>query len=264
MPDIAEGVAGAGVPDVRLGPGSMLWRHLGDRRFLATLPRAVGLQMLHPSIAAAQVEHVRVRLWDHKRRTVQRLIALAYIGRDPSWRIRVGHEHVKGIDEDGHRYHALNPDLFFFQHATYVETLFTMINTFIAPMTAAEHEQLYAETCLWYRRYGISDRMVPATWTEFTEYFDEACRTQLRPGTAFETVRGQVLRPDAWSQRFVPTRVVRALHHDHALELMGVRRRTGDHAALATYRAAVRASLVVRHRFPADLRSRLDVGSPVD
>ncbi|MEV5394041.1 hypothetical protein [Nocardia farcinica] len=40
---------------------SLLGRYLGDRRFVLTLPRAVGLQILHPSVAAAIVEHAPPR-----------------------------------------------------------------------------------------------------------------------------------------------------------------------------------------------------------
>lgn len=143
-----------------LAPDSLVWRFLGDRRYELVLPRAVSLQMLHPAVGAATVEHSQTprRLWLHKSTTVPQLVNMAYSPRDLSTVIRAGHRHVKGVDDAGERYHALNPELFFFVHATYVDSLATMVNRLIRPLSADEHEQLYQECRVWYSRYGISPR----------------------------------------------------------------------------------------------------------
>ncbi|MFF0815902.1 oxygenase MpaB family protein [Rhodococcus sp. NPDC003318] len=220
--------------DDGLGPDTLLWKFLGDRRFLLTLPRAVSLQMLHPVIARGIREHSRTprHVWMHARHTVPQLVAMAYADRDLSTVIRYGHENVKGRDDHGNRYHALNPEVFFFQHATYVDTLMTMVDTFIRPLSAAEREQLYQECSIWYHRYGISARAMPASWSEFEEYFAGAC-AELRVGPDAEYYREQVLRPDAWVVRRVPTPVVRQLLHPRARELYGVP--GSGTAALAAY-----------------------------
>lgn len=237
--------------DDGLGPGTLLWEFLGDRRFLLTLPRAVSLQMLHPTIARGIREHSRTprHVWMHARHTVPQLVAMAYTDRDLSSVIRYGHETVKGRDDHGNRYHALSPEVFFFQHATYVDTLMTMVDTFIRPLDAEEREQLYQECSTWYRRYGISARAMPATWGEFEDYFAAAC-ADLRVGPDAEYYREQVLRPDAWVVRWTPTPVVRRLLHPRARELYGVPD-TGSAAALhgyVTWRAAV-AARGSRHRY---------------
>ncbi|MCX5044457.1 DUF2236 domain-containing protein [Aldersonia sp. NBC_00410] len=230
-----------------LGPNSLLWRYLGDRRFVLTLPRAVTLQMLHPAIAAATAEYslTPTRLWLHKKRTVPQLVGMAYSQKETKHFMRYAHEHMKGRDDRGNRYHALNPELFFFQHATYVDTLVTMITTFIRPLASDELEQLYQETCTWYRKYGISDRMVPATWGEFDGYFDDACRSQLRVSEHFEQYRSQVLSPNDWSVRSIPRPVVRALQHDRARELLGITVSRADRNALWAYAYSRRAGAVV-------------------
>lgn len=220
-----------------LGPNSLLWRYLGDRRFVLALPRAVALQTLHPAIAAATFAFSRTprRIWLHKKHTVPILVGIAYSDRDMTAFIRNGHEHMKGLDALGNRYHALSPEIFFFQHATYVDTLVTMITTFIRPLTPDELEQLYQETCIWYRRYGISDRMMPPTWSAFEDYFDAACRSELRVTPDFERYRAQILDPNDWWVRSVPRPVVRALQHEHARELIGIDVSPSDRAALTAY-----------------------------
>ncbi|MEV0686309.1 oxygenase MpaB family protein [Nocardia sp. NPDC050378] len=230
---------------------SLLRRYLGDRRFALALPRAVSLQVLHPAIAAALTDHVHYRLWSHKQRSITRMIHLAYTGTNARFVIRAAHEHVKGRDSLGHRYHALNPEVFHFQHATYVETLFTAVNTFIRPMSADEHEQLYAECCAWYRRYELSTRPMPTTWAEFVTYFEQACATTLRVTAATETLAPQALRPDAWVPRFTPTAVIPALLHDRAAQLLDVTVTRRDRRALRTYATTLRGA---GHLTPRSIR----------
>jgi len=224
------------VPDTTIDPDGLLRRHLDDRRFLLTLPRAVALQMLHPAIAAG-MEHSRTprRLWLHKRRTVPTVIRAAYDERHIPSIVRFGHEEVKGTDDLGRRYHALDPAVFFFQHATYVDTLVTMIDTFVRPLTAADTEALYRDCCAWYRRYGISDRVVPPDWEAFTHYFEQACATELKCTPSGDRYREQVLRPRDWVQRRVPAAVVRALLHPAARSLWEVEVTPSDRRALGAY-----------------------------
>ncbi|WP_431965203.1 oxygenase MpaB family protein [Nocardia sp. bgisy134] len=243
-----------------LDTSNVLRRHLGDRRFALTLPRAVALQVLHPAIAAALRDHAPNRLWEHKRRTVGGMINIAYSDRDLRSVIRFGHEHVKGADALGRRYHALHPELFFFQHATYVDTLITSIDTFSGGLTPARREQLYAECHAWYGRYGISDRHAPATWTEFTRYFADACAALPPPGADTLALRDQVLRPDAWTPRRLPGFAVRALLHERARELLDAPLRPGDAAAFAVYARAVRIGSALR---PPRLRYARQARNPL-
>lgn len=202
----------------------LLRKYLQDRRFLFMLPRAVGLQMLHPTIARAISEHAlhRERIWLHEQRTVTRAIEIASAERDMAPAIRFAHDHVTGRTAAGAKYHALQPDVFHFQHATYVETLFCMVETFIGPLDDTRRETLYRGCCDWYRRYGMSTRPLPETWSEFTEYFDDYCRAQSRPGPHFEEFRDEIFDPSNWWPRVVPRPAIRAMQHPYARELAGI------------------------------------------
>ncbi|WP_139335039.1 oxygenase MpaB family protein [Mycobacterium sp. GA-1841] len=223
--------------EVDLGPDTLLWRHLDDRRYIFVLPRAVCLQLLHPTIATGISEHalMRERIWLHKKRTVNQAIRIAYTDTDMRPHIRFAHEHVKGHDPAGNKYHALNPDVFHFQHATYVESLVMMVNTFIRKLDDDEHEQLYQECCSWYRRYGISTRPMPASWPEFCEYFEDECHTQLSAGEHFEPFRRQMFAPTDWWVRAVPAPVIRAMQHPRAVELTGISVSAGDRRSLRRF-----------------------------
>lgn len=228
--------------------GELLRRHLGDRRFLLMLPRAVGLQVLHPAIAPALVEHSPTRLWEHKKRAVLQMIYLACASHDTAAAIRFAHEHIKGHDDRGHRYHALHPGTFLFQHATYVDTLMTAAEVFGPPLTSETRAQLYDQCCRWYRSYGISDRGLPETWPEFVAYFADACATNLRMTPAATELATQVLRPDAWIVRRLPAGAVRAMQHERAAELYDLTPRSGDAAALRVVALATRAGFTAAPR----------------
>ncbi|WP_228649578.1 oxygenase MpaB family protein, partial [Microtetraspora sp. AC03309] len=82
--------------------------------------------------------------------------------------VRDFHHHVKGDmpGPDGEpvgRYHALDPDTYFWAHATFVEQVLYFADTFVKRLSDAEKEQIYLESKTWYRRYGVSDRPMPAT-----------------------------------------------------------------------------------------------------
>ena len=88
--------------------------------------------------------------------------------------VRDFHHHVKGDlpGTDGKRYHALDPDTYFWAHATFVEQVLYFADTFVKRLTESEKEQIYLESKTWYRRYGVSDRPMPATYAEFEKYWD--------------------------------------------------------------------------------------------
>ena len=70
------------------------------------------------------------------------------------------------------RYHALDPETYFWAHATFVEQVLYFADTFVKRLTDAEKERIYAESKTWYRRYGVSDRVMPAGYADFVKYWD--------------------------------------------------------------------------------------------
>ena len=87
-------------------------------------------------------------------------------------RVRDFHVDIKGDMPDGSRYHALDPETYFWAHATFVEQVLYFADTFVKRLTDAEKEQIYRESKTWYRRYGVSDRVMPADYAEFEQYWD--------------------------------------------------------------------------------------------
>ena len=110
------------------------------------------------------------------RRTIPPIFNTVYGSEDENagTQVRDFHHHVKGDlpGTDGKRYHALDPDTYFWAHATFVEQVLYFADTFVKRLTESEKEQIYLESKTWYRRYGVSDRPMPATYAEFEQYWD--------------------------------------------------------------------------------------------
>jgi uncharacterized protein (DUF2236 family) len=162
----------------------MHWRYGGEVRGYLLLVKAGLLQLMHPGLGAGVEQHSDffTEPWERVLRSVPRIQGTTFDwpnGDRTARQIRDFHTHIKGIDGNGRRYHALDPEVYFWAHATIFDALFQMIDQFDHPMSDAEKDQLYAEGCEIYRAYGVSDRVVPPDWPSFERYFDRMCREEL-------------------------------------------------------------------------------------
>ncbi len=238
-------VDAAGAPHQRHLQMPLVYRYLGDKRFAYTLPRALSLQILQPGNAASLVQHVHGGLWAHKSRAVGEMVYIAYTNRDLRSVMRTAHAHVKGTDANGDRYHSLNPELFYFQHATYVDALFTSIELFHGGLSRVDKEELYQQCRLWYAKYDISDRAQPKDYGGFVDYFEDYCATALSPSADAAVLRAETLHPRTWYPRIVPQAAIRAMLHPRAAELLEVEATAADRIALRAFvtRTNVRLTL---------------------
>jgi uncharacterized protein (DUF2236 family) len=161
-----------------------LTRIAGDSRSLLPGPSAGILQLLHPAIGAAVWEHsdfVRDPFGRVYRSVPQIWATLLAPDRDQRAKgIRDLHKGIKGVDDAGRRYHALDPDVFWWAHATFTWEMFRAVQLFFPwDLDEAGKDDLYAETVEWYEAYGVSTRPVPATYAAFVQRFDEICATEL-------------------------------------------------------------------------------------
>jgi uncharacterized protein (DUF2236 family) len=169
-----------------LGPGSLLWSIAGDPRGLLTGSAAGIMQLMLPGLGAGVTDHSNFfdDPFDRIFRSIPYIWGSIFSeGGEADERgrqIRDFHPEIKGTDDKGRRYHALDPEVFWWAHATFTWEFFRAQQLYFARrLTRAEQEQLYAETVTWYRRYGISDRVVPLTLDDFWVRFGQICAHEL-------------------------------------------------------------------------------------
>jgi uncharacterized protein (DUF2236 family) len=158
-----------------LGPGSLTWRYLGDSRGALLAARAGILQVMHPAIGAGVREHSDffANPWNRIIRSAGPILGVVF---DEDWQatvraVRDFHRPIKGTLSDGSRYAALDPETYFWAHATFFEAQIATQELFGAPLSDAAKAQLYAESITWYERYELSMRPVPGDYAAFQEYW---------------------------------------------------------------------------------------------
>lgn len=199
-----------------LDASSLTWIYAGDYRMLLLSVRAGLLQLMHPAIGAAVIQHSRFieAPWERLGRSLAPVMTAIYGGARAAGAaggIRHSHKRIAGVDERGRTYHGLEPHAFFWAHATIFENVLQTAHLFGKPLTLEEKERFYEESKQWYRLYGVSARAMPPTWRAFCDYFDRICRDVLEPTPAalhlLDRLHGRVPTVLPW----LPAVITRAL-----------------------------------------------------
>jgi uncharacterized protein (DUF2236 family) len=184
-----------------LGPESLVWQLGGDWTVLLGGGRALLLQVSHPVVAAGvqQYSDFRTNPWKRLTGTLDLYLSVVFGGeqraRSAGADLRALHRDIKGVDAEGRRYHALDPEAFAWVHATLVDTAVQTIERFRRPMSPAEHERYYAEMGHVGALYGLRPGDLPADWSSFQRYLEEKVRTRLRDSATVRDVLASVMRP---------------------------------------------------------------------
>jgi uncharacterized protein (DUF2236 family) len=168
-----------------LGPDSLTWRYLGDARNVLLAQRSGLLQAMHPAIGAAIHQHSNVSEDPLGRlaRSAGPILGVVFdqdFSGTARW-VRDQHPPIRGVDELGRRYFALDPDTYFWAHATFVEAQIATQELFGEPLSLADRRQLYAESISWYARYGLTMRPVPPDYEAFCRYWQHMVTDVLEP-----------------------------------------------------------------------------------
>lgn len=241
-----------------LGPDSLTWKYLGDRRLLFFTHRTGTLQNMHPAVAAVLLEHSDFfeDPYDRFARSIPRILGVVYDGPDArtGHRVRDFHKGLKATDHAGRRWHALDPKVYYWTHVTFVEMIVAMTDAFGRPLTLAEKDRLIAESVEWWAAYGMTEKAVVAhDWRTFDAYWRYMLEEELERNavTDFAFADGRHypapagLPPNLWkllaspvdrSSRWFST----ALMPERAREILGLEWRRADQAAFDAFRVSVR------------------------
>lgn len=160
-----------------LGPDSLTWRLFGNRlTTVLFIGRSGTLQNMHPAVGAALQDHSNFfdNPLDRLIRSLPPIMGVVYDPpeEDTGGTVREFHRDIKGIDSKGNRYHALNPDVYWWTHATFIEVMIEFNERCGVPLTLAEKDQLIKEGVTWWRRYGLSDRPAVDNYADFEAYWN--------------------------------------------------------------------------------------------
>jgi len=151
------------------------------------------MQNMHPQLGAAVQQH-SIFFMERMPRLYRSVYPIGGVVFDGDRAPRTGaqvrdyHIGIKGVDDQGRRYNALNPDVFYWAHATFFKSTLLAAEWLGGGLMEAQKRQLFDEHIAWYRMYGMSMRPVPKSWEEFQEYWDHMCHNVLENNWAAREV----------------------------------------------------------------------------
>ncbi|WP_198539892.1 oxygenase MpaB family protein [Mycobacteroides franklinii] len=159
-----------------IGPGSLTWRVFGQRAVWLLAPYTGTLQNMHPAVGQSlqQVSNFLDDPMDRFLRSIPPIMGVVYDDEDAQTGrlVRDFHRDVKGELLDGSRYHALDPDTFWWTHATFIDVVISLEEFFGTPLTEAQKDQVIREGVTWWQRYGLSMRPVIDNYADFRAYWE--------------------------------------------------------------------------------------------
>ncbi|MEW2357270.1 oxygenase MpaB family protein [Spirillospora sp. NPDC029432] len=172
--------------EAKLGPGSLTWRYFGDTRMALVGPRAAVLQNMLPALGQGVLDHSVFfdETFARVKRSAGPILDTVYGGAkapETGRKVRDYHREIKGEMPDGTRYHALDPETYYWAHATFLDNMLYGIETFIRPLSEIEKRRVYEESKTWFRMYGVSDRAMPEDWEAFQAYWKRMMEEVVEP-----------------------------------------------------------------------------------
>ncbi|HEX5853212.1 MAG TPA: oxygenase MpaB family protein [Solirubrobacteraceae bacterium] len=245
-----------------VGPGSLIWTYLGDWRLFLFIGRTGAIQNMHPGVSAVlEAKSVVFKNpWARVMGSIPTILGTVYDAPEQQTPKRVSgfHDGLSAIDSQARHWHTLDPEVFYWTHATFVELIVAINEFFGTPQTATEKDQLIAESVLWWQPYGLSERPVLRDWASFHAYWIRNLNEVLeRTPTAEFTLRSPRAKVPApphvprllWLIIRYPVMVAYlrlsiALMPPEVRRVLGVRSSTAEQHLLRTF------GWVVRHGWP--------------
>ena len=184
-----------------LGPDSLLWKWGSDQRIQLLRGYTGVMQNMHPAIGQSLLDHSKFfdEPFARLERSTPQIIMSIYDDGDLGKQIRDYHTTIKGTLRNGERYHSMNPETFWWAHATFVYRVIYAQELFGTPFTHEEKDQIVREGATWWDHYGMSERPVIDNYDDLVAYMDEMADTVLERNEtvdfALRTARDEMITP---------------------------------------------------------------------
>jgi uncharacterized protein (DUF2236 family) len=182
-------VVGSGSQQWKAGhftPDDVVWRVQREAVLMLAGGRAFLMQAAHPLALAGFAEHSTYdtdpfdRLWRTMRTVWTAAFGSPEDAERAARRVKAMHGRVTGVlAQDagpfpaGTPYAAEDPQLLMWVHATLYDSSLLAYETFVRPLTDAEHDEFYDQMNALARHWGTPDEVLPPDRHAFREYMDE-------------------------------------------------------------------------------------------
>lgn len=178
-----------------LGPEHLFWNLGGDKRFAFMFGSAFVLQVMHPEIGAAVGKEsvFRTDPWGRSYRSLRSVQKWIFGGPhavEEGKRLRKLHRTIRGIDDRGQTYDALDADAWAWVPLTAFHSLLVGHPVLYGrELEDDEQARLYEESLQICRILGVREDKLPRTVADYHLYFDEmVTKTLTDHPVAFELI----------------------------------------------------------------------------
>lgn len=187
--------------DVRglYGPDSEAWKLNREAMLLLGAgPRALLLQLAHPQVAAGVADHSDFRAdpWRRLQGTLRSYLTIVY-GTGTAARAEI--RRLNGLHRTitGPGYHARDPELSLWVHATLVDSTIVVADRWLEPLSRDRRRRYYEETLPIGRAFGIPPSLLPSDLETFERYVDVAISPNgpIHPNAVARELADAVLHP---------------------------------------------------------------------
>lgn len=192
-----------------LGPDSLTWRLHEEQWLITAGARAFLMQAAHPKVAQGALDHSGFAQDPFGRvyRTIQSMAVLIFgtthEANAMARHINRLHQTVQGILPEsigrypaGTTYNAMEPLALLWVQIVFVDSLLTAYQTFVGPLSEAEREQYWQESCRYARLLGLTDATLPASYAAVQQYIRAALASgEIAIGPAAHFIAQKVLYP---------------------------------------------------------------------
>ncbi len=195
-----------------VGPRSLIGRYFDNRTAFTGLPGGE-LQLMWPGLGAGVAEHSDFfdDPWDRIERSLPWIYGVVFDGKragETGKTVRSFHTGIHGTDHKGRGYNALDPDTFWWAHATFFDMTVRNADVFSHnTLSPADRAKMYDESLTWYERYGMPMGNVPTDYWSFYDKFNDICDNVLEMTPAAEQAVEKALTHDGERLPMIPKEI---------------------------------------------------------
>ncbi|MGB3620762.1 MAG: oxygenase MpaB family protein [Ketobacter sp.] len=203
-----------------LGPDSHTWRNFGSYLFHLMLPQAFILQSAHPVIdmAVGKEKKYKHDPWGRAKDSTRLLWPVIYARPDKATemgiRLRELHRSIKGVANNGKKFHALDPEAYSWVHITGFDATLRMYEYFGRTVADQERAELFREWQRFGRMLGIHEKHIPRTEAEYWQHFNYIIEERLEWGEVLDDLmdpRFYAAYPKPEEMKYVPDALFKVL-----------------------------------------------------
>ena len=193
-----------------MGPGSLTWRLHSEQWLILGGACAFLMQAAHPKVAQGALDHSAYAEdpFGRVHRTVMAMSVLLMgttrevnamarnINRLHATVVGTIRQASAGRHPVGEPYDGMDPDALLWVHVAFVYSMLAAYESFVGPLSEAECEQYWQESCRYARRLGLTDAVLPANYSAMQAYLREAVTSgEVAVGPGAQTIAQTILYP---------------------------------------------------------------------